>query len=288
MTALFQEAKPFIKYFDLKKINVNLPFPIYTGAKEDNEIYLIISGVGMIKASAAVGAFFSWIKFEQKAFYEDCDIVNIGSCGSVNESDIGNIFRINKILNKDSGKSFYPDLLMVSELKEAVIESGSRIYQKNIAGCELLFDMEAASIYEAGNLFVGPDRMHFLKVVSDAGNSNIDATFLENVMDKNKETISCFIENLIEFRKSQKETIFDDNKYTEYMDLFEKIALQLHASVTMKAKIKQLMNYAFLAGIDVKTKYETFEERGVVPCRDKKAGKKVLDELQNFICGTGI
>lgn len=129
----------------------------------NESIRLVITGVGEINAAAAVsnigGAY---------GISPDDEILNVG-CGAGFSSDIclGSIFLGNKLTEQMTGRTFYPDMLMKANFRECEIVTVARVLNE---GCDsVVYDMEAAAVYQAAAFFVGPHRMHFIKLVSDAG-----------------------------------------------------------------------------------------------------------------------
>ena len=59
------------------------------------------------------------------------------------------------------------------------------------------------------------------------------------------------------------------------------LAEDLHCSVTMKAELMQLLKYWRLTGFNAETLIHSYYEQELLPCKDKKVGRRLLDELQN-------
>ena len=55
----------------------------------------------------------------------------------------------------------------------------------------------------------------------------------------------------------------------------------MHCSATMRAELAQLFTYWRLAGLDVRSMIQEYYDQGVLPCKDKKAGRRLLNELQS-------
>ena len=58
-----------------------------------------------------------------------------------------------------------------------------------------------------------------------------------------------------------------------------KLAQDMHLSETMRLQLGQLLMYCRAAGTDAETTLRQLYEEGRLPCRDKKEGKRILDEL---------
>ena len=99
-TAIYAEAKNIIKHYDLKKQHVaGLKFDIFS----NDDIRLLITGAGAVNAAVALGnaaGVFGIAGHDR--------IINIGSCAMPGEN-AGNVYIINKITEKATGHTFYPE-----------------------------------------------------------------------------------------------------------------------------------------------------------------------------------
>lgn len=131
-TALYPEAKPLIRAFSLKRVQDGLPFDVYENA--DTSIRLVISGTGMCAAAAATAAVFG----RYGAANED-HLINVGTCAA--ESDTkdhqtnarlcrgengvgkrsGEAYLCHKITDRNTGHTYYPDMLYRHTFAEAQI-----------------------------------------------------------------------------------------------------------------------------------------------------------------------
>ena len=131
-TAIYQEAKPIIRALGLKRQPVCFGFDIYG----NEELRLILTGTGSLPAATAVGACLAHYQV-----WEDM-LVNWGSCGAslpknrvamdnpTAASDTamaaqdscpapapGTVFRCNKLTDRVTGHTYYPDMLLRSSLR---------------------------------------------------------------------------------------------------------------------------------------------------------------------------
>ncbi|MFQ8877619.1 MAG: hypothetical protein ACLR7N_03360 [Roseburia hominis] len=182
MMALYQEAHGLIRELELKN-TAYAPFEVF-----DNEsagIRLVVTGVGEIAAAAATAAVCARDGADAADF-----LINIGCCAAANAgadsgcepadrdmdsgygaayaAQIGDLYVCHKITEQATGKTFYPDILYRHPWKERELVTGMQPLQR-AAAHGALYDMEAAAVYQAGIRFFSPDRMLFLKVVSDFG-----------------------------------------------------------------------------------------------------------------------
>ena len=149
-------------------------------------------------------------------------------------------------------------------------------------------DMEAAAFYEAGNFFYGPHQMMFLKVVTDCGMPEMDKEQFVQIMQTAGAQVVEFLDG-VRAMMQQDKTGEDLGKFQaaeqkiqgDAQDRAERLAEDLHCSVTMRAELTQLLTYWHLAGLDAGAVIDGYYERGLLPCKDKRAGRRLLDELQN-------
>lgn len=115
-TALYPEAKPLIRAFSLKRVQDGLPFDVYENA--DTSIRLVISGTGMCAAAAATAAVFG----RYGAANED-HLINVGTCaGEAGTEEIsGKAYLCHKITDRNTGHTYYPDMLYRHAFVEAQI-----------------------------------------------------------------------------------------------------------------------------------------------------------------------
>lgn len=161
ITALYAEAKPLIGLFGLKKDRSSTKLPVY----RDELTALTVSGPGKLKSAIAT----TYLLAQEKN-PKDCVAFNIGLCGGVDPAGrLGDLFFVNKITDRSSGRSYYPDILLRHGLPEAALttfdEPVVRINFDNVPGD--LVDMEASGFFESAATFLSPHRIACLKLVSD-------------------------------------------------------------------------------------------------------------------------
>ena len=193
----------------------------------------------------------------------------------------------NKIREKATGRTFYPDMLYRHGFREAQIVTGSKPYdEKNrktgdseLAEADFyLYDMEAAAVYQAGAYFLGPHQMSFLKVVSDDGNArSITPEQVKCLMDSSMERIAEYIARLQSMEKEQRrEAVFSE----DVQELFERLSEDLCCSRVMSEALRQHIRYFVLSGADFASVIEGMYREGRLPCKDKREGKQRFEELR--------
>ena len=299
VTALYQEAHGFIRELELKKNTAYAPFEVFDN--ENAGIRLVVTGVGEIAAAAVVAAVCAQDGADAADF-----LINIGCCaaanagadsgcetvdsgmdsgyGAAHAAQIGDLYVCHKITEQATGKTFYPDILYRHPWKERELVTGMQPLQR-AAAHGALYDMEAAAVYQAGIRFFSPDRMLFLKVVSDfgiAGQERMTAEALTGLLEQHVKEVVAFLTNLRE-AADEEETLRNDGILQEDETVLERLFAALHCSQTMRASARQYITYAALTGYDWKAELEEWYTRGLLPCKDRREGKVRLEELKQVL-----
>ena len=299
VTALYQEAHGFIRELELKKNTAYAPFEVFDN--ENAGIRLVVTGVGEIAAAAATAAVCARDGADAADF-----LINIGCCaaanagadsgcetvdsgmdsgyGAAHAAQIGDLYVCHKITEQATGKTFYPDILYRHPWKERELVTGMQPLQR-AAAHGALYDMEAAAVYQAGIRFFSPDRMLFLKVVSDfgiAGQERMTAEALTGLLEQHVKEVVAFLTNLRE-AADEEETLRNDGILQEDETVLERLFAALHCSQTMRASARQYITYAALTGYDWKAELEEWYARGLLPCKDRREGKVRLEELKQVL-----
>ena len=286
MMALYQEAHGLIRELELKKNTAYAPFEVF-----DNEsagIRLVVTGVGEIAAAAATAAVCARDGADAADF-----LVNIGCCaaggcepadrdmdsgyGAAHAAQTGDLYVCHKITEQATGKTFYPDILYRHPWKERELVTGMQPLQR-AAAHGALYDMEAAAVYQAGIRFFSPDRMLFLKVVSDsgvAGQERMTAETLAGLLEQHVKAVAGFLANLWKAA--------DEEEALRSGGILQEDEAVLHCSQTMRASARQYITYAALTGYDWKAELKEWYARGLLPCKDRREGKVRLEELKQVL-----
>lgn len=265
-SAFYAEAKNIIDHYGLKK--EKSPEMVRFDVFANESIRLVITGVGEINAAAAVsnigGAY---------GISPGDEILNVG-CGAGFSSDIclGSIFLGNKLTEQMTGRTFYPDMLMKANFRECEIITVARVLNE---GCDsVVYDMEAAAVYQAAAFFVGPHRMHFIKLVSDAG-ERIEQSKITELFALQEDKICGYIDRLLSACADK--APMDDTQSSWNMD---RLICDMRCSKVMGDQLAQLIKYCRLSGIDYKAVLDEYYTNGLLPCESKREGKKCLFELK--------
>ncbi|MDE6055675.1 MAG: hypothetical protein K2G55_18400, partial [Lachnospiraceae bacterium] len=202
----------------------------------------------------------------------------VGICAHTTKKD--GIFLCNKIIEKATGKTFYPDILYRHNFCEGTIVTEMLPWNgENTSPTENLYDMEAAAVYQTGIHFFGPHQMIFLKVVSDSGAvEEISREQVEHLMEKYQDCIFDHIEQISYI--TQKNMCRMNRLHQEEDRLIETFCADLHCSKSMRDSMQQYIRYLTLAGIDYVSVTRDMYEKELLPCKDKREGKLRFEEFK--------
>ena len=290
------EVEHLIKKLSLGKRKTSFPFLQYEG----EEILLTITGQGQINASVSVAATLQ----EEKAKKGDL-LLSLGSAAAIlgrnraAEDLLGRWFWIQKLEQQSTGRCFYPDLLYKLDFPEAKLLTGDKILERTSMGDGeisgeklLLYDMESAAVFQAANFYLAPEDFFFLRCVTDFGVSPDEETDsfssssllwkekMQSLLQKEEEKVLRLIrflqEKSIERRKEEEEE-------TVFQQQLQSLSESLHCSFVMEKQLERLLRYAFLQGISPEEVREYLERNFVGKEGDKRAGKKALSSLKEWI-----
>lgn len=231
VTALYQEARPLIQRFQLKKVEQTSKFQIFEG----EDAALIISGPGMISAAAAT----SHLLTRYRAGRTDV-VINGGICGTVDLSSFSMDAAVlcHKIIHHDSGRTFYPDIFIHHSFSEGSLETFAvpvdRGMLPHIQGD--LVDMEGAGFFEAASAFVGPHQIGLVKIVSDALDPRQPSP--EQVIDRMErhlDRIVDYVRTLQQVIGQEKDILSDEDH-----ELLRQVSRRLRLSTTLEHQLFQM------------------------------------------------
>lgn len=272
--AFYGECSGLIKHYNLKKRQTDKYYRFDVFENENQPVRIILTGQGSVMAAAAVSGAASF--FGIKA--EDA-IINVGICAG--DYEPGQVFICNKITEEATGRTFYPDMILRSSLPERELVTAPVVIRKSIheyvnkdSYDMVLYDMEAAAIYQAANLYVGPHRMGFVKVVSDNGDiEGLTPDFIKGLMAGAVDEIASYVDMFVT-------DTHDMCRAEESTQFTNQLCKDLHCSKVMENQVRQLIKYLSLEGTDYMTYINKLYNEGRLPAHDKKNGKVCLDEIK--------
>lgn len=305
--AFYGECSGLIKHYNLKKRQTDKYYRFDVFENENQLVRIILTGQGSVMAAAAVSGAASF--FGIKA--EDA-IINVGTCAG--DYEPGQVFICNKITEEATGRTFYPDMILRSNLPERELVTAPVVIRKSIheyankdSHNMALYDMEAAAIYQAANLYMGPHRMGFIKVVSDNGDiEGLTPDFIKGLMAEAVDEIASYVDmfvtdagnwhndrldafdklnsgknSSIQQQHMGHYSLNDDMCRAEESTQFtNQLCKDLHCSKVMENQVRQLIKYLSLEGTDYMTYINKLYNEGRLPAHDKKNGKVCLDEIK--------
>lgn len=272
--AFYGECSGLIKHYNLKKRQTDKYYRFDVFENENQPVRIILTGQGSVMAAAAVSGAASF--FGIKA--EDA-IINVGTCAG--DYEPGQVFICNKITEEATGRTFYPDMILRSTLPERELVTAPVVIRKSIheyankdSHNMALYDMEAAAIYQAANLYMGPHRMGFVKVVSDNGDiEGLTPDFIKGLMAEAVDEIASYVDIFVA-------DTHDMCRAEESTQFTNQLCKDLHCSKVMENQVRQLIKYLSLEGTDYMTYINKLYNEGRLPAHDKKNGKVCLDEIK--------
>ena len=227
-----------------------------------DDLEIVLTGIGKVNAAFAVGRTFHHGLTRQDLSSDV--IINIGTCGS---KDLHGLFMVNKITDDATGRDYYPDILRVEGLNEASLITVDEVKTDPEPG--YLYDMEGSAIYQAGSKLISPDRIIFLKMVSD--NGDVGGVTEESV----NELVESFLPEIEALINSINESIVTPSK-----DNNDRLYDLLKASASMKVQIDELMRFARSMGEDGN---RVFDEAGAREVTSRAGGKEVISRVRSIL-----
>ena len=311
-TALYPEAKPLIQALSLKKRAAQTHYQQFLS--EEGDLSLTITGVGPMQAAAVTASVLT--DFEAGA--QD-QLLSLGTAARLTTCP-ASMYHVNKITEAVTMRDFYPDMLLNTGLPEASLITGAKLYTKQESGYAAdLYDMEAAAVYQAASMFLGPHQMNFLRIVTDDGltqeemETGMTMRTVTNVASESEacrisapdtaqaqaaaapatsdprslaahvtacvaQQVDSIVTVVDKLRALTAAEAAEHHVLTENeRQLVDKLIADAHFSKVMADECGQLIRYAALSELDWKQPIAALYAEGLVPTRDKRAGKIILE-----------
>lgn len=302
-TALYPEAKPLIQALSLKKRAAQTHYQQFLS--EEGDLSLTITGVGPMQAAAVTAS----VLTDFDAGTSD-QLLSLGTAAALTACPAF-MYHVNKITEAVTMRDFYPDMLLKTALPEASLITGAKLLVaqdtwaqveaqqdvksrqdttddsvSSILGDRLaaprLYDMEATAVYQAASMFLGPHQMNFLRIVTDQGLSESEAiapqalaAHVTACVEQQVDTIVAVVDKLraLTAAEAAEHHVLTENE----RQLVDKLIADAHFSKVMADECVQLIRYAALSQLDWQQPIATLYAEGLVPTRDKRAGKIILE-----------
>jgi len=214
----------------------------------------IVTGVGAFAEKA----------LEKIALDQSDSMINIGAAAST----MPGCYLVNSVTDGDTGRKFYPDMMSDPPLPECALITSSSIVTEPLPGA--LYDMEASLICKFAMRKIAPSKIAIVKAVSDDGSRRPSANEITSLIRKYRTEIGQIIDCLNR-----------EPEQNNYMPLPESVMEELKLTEYMRNEFEDLVHYCVVSG-----KLEKLESilsgmrsAGTLPVRDKKQGRRVLDEI---------
>ena len=177
------EARPLIEFFKLKKKDSISNFIFFV----NDDISLTISGIGKLNSAMSVAHTFCEFNKVKNNIW-----INFGISGHINHN-IGKVFLINKIIDKETNYKFFPHIIKNCNLNQHSCMTYSK---ESFAYTDDLSDMEAFGFFMGAEKYSTRELIHTIKIISDNKDKKID------FLDKNKvyEIIKPRLKQLSEYK----------------------------------------------------------------------------------------
>lgn len=159
----------------------------------------------------------------------------------------------------------------------------------------LLYDMESAAVFQAANFYLAPEDFFFLRCVTDFGVSPDEEKVsfsplsrqerMQALLQKEEDKVLRFIGFLQEKSKERRK---EEERELAFQQQLQSLSESLHCSFVMEKQLERLLRYAFLQGISPEEVREYLERNFGGKSSDKRAGKKALSSLKEWILSERI
>jgi len=217
---------------------------------------VVLTGVGKVNAAYTVGKIFgNRTRLECSNDY----IINFGCCCG---NDINKVFLANKITDIASSRDFYPDMIRFSGYDEVHLLTSDIMIRDPQDG--LIYDMEASGIIASASRHISPDRMFFIKCVSDDGKGKVQIDSIITACKAGVSTVKDLIDTIHSFPVENKYKLNSVSK--------------LHLTATMSAQLEELALYSESVGEDIDSYI-----LNLIGDRDKLNKKESLEVIDNVV-----
>jgi len=227
ITALHAEAKPLISHFKLSRVDGSNIFEAY--ANPTQTITLSISGIGKLSSAAAV--------IHAINIFPSSNIrswLNIGIAGH-KSLDIGTPVIANKIIDKGSKQSWFPQIVFKSHLMSLPImtlDTATDLYPDGF-----MLDMESAGFYSSACKVATCELIHCLKIISDNEHTHyrkLDKKKIQSLIEINIEDIVSLVDGLNRLSLEIHENTYDEN-------IFNTLTSIQHFTHSHKIQLKKIL-----------------------------------------------
>lgn len=226
VVALPQEAEPLRDLFDLTGDPDRSSFKVYQG----EEVVLVVSGTGVLKAASAVPHL-----FHKTGAFWDAPWLNLGVAGH-RDAELGTPFLVDKVEDQSLEANWYPQVLFDSPLERATVRtvpSPSESYEE-----EVLYDMEASGFFSSALKFTTLELAQVLKIVSDNKDHSLEHISTGDVQ-RRIEAQGGTIKSVVASLKGLSEEF---HQFQEPPEAYEALRSRFHFTFTESVQLKRLLD----------------------------------------------
>ena len=159
----------------------------------------------------------------------------------------------------------------------------------------LLYDMESTAVFQSANAFLSLENLFFLRSATDFGVGELEREELEREELESGKTVP---EMLREQMRKEEEKVFSFLSHVERLDAEKEkerekeeaflresttLAEELRLSFVLEKKLERLLSYAESLSSEWRSYFQKKREEGLLPCRDKRGGQKVLSDFTAWL-----
>ena len=154
----------------------------------------------------------------------------------------------------------------------------------------LLYDMESTAVFQSANAFLSLENLFFLRSATDFGVGELEREELESgktvpemlreQMRKEEEKVFSFLSH-VERLDAEKEK--EREKEEAFLRESTTLAEELRLSFVLEKKLERLLSYAESLSSEWRSYFQKKREEGLLPCRDKRGGQKVLSDFTAWL-----
>ena len=154
----------------------------------------------------------------------------------------------------------------------------------------LLYDMESTAVFQSANAFLSLENLFFLRSATDFGVGELESgqhgsgktvpEMLREQMRKEEEKVFSFLSH-VERLDAEKEK--EREKEEAFLRESTTLAEELRLSFVLEKKLERLLSYAESLSSEWRDYFQKKREEGLLPCRDKRGGQKVLSDFTAWL-----
>ena len=225
LVALAPEARPLIDHFRLRRRAGTDAYPIY----ENDTMGLVVSGVGKVRAAAAVAYLHAL-----RGPVVDAAWLNIGIAGDRARA-VGTGVLAHRIRDATTHKHWYPPLVFAPPCETAALLTVDAPVRAYPSACAV--DMEAAGFYPTACQFSTAELVHCFKIVSDNDDTPMEAVSakaVKTLVAQNLDVIEALVDKLEQLSALLAHINADPPAYDEFLR-------QCRFTVTERHRLRQLL-----------------------------------------------